>query len=251
MTLTDSGIDFICQRFGDITECCVADGLIYGYTDLYGNAYTGQVGGTATIVAALAMGILQSLTMENPSRIAVTQAQLNAANNGTVTLLDAQEITYHDETTEDQWCYAVTQYVTCYRCVPVGNGYTIPESQVFEGTTCPSGWFDTQPPCNPPPEYVTCYRCVSIGNGYTVLESQVFAGAVCPEGWSSIQPTCNPPPCSFWDNQADCEAEGCYWYDESCHSEPPGPPVPETPWLILGGIAVAVIAGIIIYKVRG
>lgn len=208
MTLTNSGVDFICQRFGDVNECCVADGLVYGYTDIYGNVYTGQVGGTATIVAALALGILQSLTMENPARGAVTQAQLNAANNGTVTLLDAQEITYHDEPTEDQWCYVITEYITCYRCVPVGNGYTVPESQVFEGT-------------------------------------------VCPEGWSQIQPPCNLPHCSFWDNQADCEADGCYWYDNSCHSEPPGPPVPETPWLILGGVVVAILAGIIIYKVRG
>lgn len=38
-----------------------------------------------------------------------------------------------------------------------------------------------------------------------------------------------PPPqptCSEYTTQEDCEANGCYWYDGSCHSEPPLPPPP-------------------------
>jgi len=37
-----------------------------------------------------------------------------------------------------------------------------------------------------------------------------------------------PPECPDYTNQTDCEANGCYWYDNSCHSEPYQPPPPET-----------------------
>ena len=106
MTLTQNGIDYICQNFGDESECCVLTGLSWFYT-LDAVDYP-ETGGTAQIVSRLASGLIDSLTMTNPARGAFTQAQLNAANGGTVTIQDAQSITAHDEVSEGQWCYGTT-----------------------------------------------------------------------------------------------------------------------------------------------
>lgn len=32
--------------------------------------------------------------------------------------------------------------------------------------------------------------------------------------------TLAPPPCEDYTTQAECEAAGCYWYNEACHSSP-------------------------------
>jgi len=33
-----------------------------------------------------------------------------------------------------------------------------------------------------------------------------------------------PPGCSSYTNEADCAANSCYWYDGACHSTPQPPP---------------------------
>ena len=103
MALSQAGIDYICQKFGDVNLCCINTGLSWYYTS--GGTDYPESGGTAQIVSRLASGLIDSLTMTNPARGTFTQAQLNTANGGTVTIQDAQTITNHDEPTEDQWCY--------------------------------------------------------------------------------------------------------------------------------------------------
>ena len=106
MRLTQAGIDYVCQNFGDTNLCCVASGLSWFYTR-EGTDYP-ETGGTAQIVSRLASGLVDSLTMTTPARGTFTKSDLDAANTESVTLTDAQEITNHDEPTEDQWCYTVT-----------------------------------------------------------------------------------------------------------------------------------------------
>ena len=103
MTLSQSGIDYICQNFGDVNLCCVTSGVSWTYYS--GGSPYSETGGTAQIVSRLASGLIEYLTMTNPPRGNFTQAELSTANGGAVTLVDAQTITGHDEPSEDQWCY--------------------------------------------------------------------------------------------------------------------------------------------------
>ena len=103
MSLSNTGINYICQNFGDTNQCCVRTGLSWRY--IAEGATHSESGGTAQIVSRLASGLIDSLTMTSPARGTFTKADLDAANNSVVTLQDAQEITYHDEPSEDQWCY--------------------------------------------------------------------------------------------------------------------------------------------------
>jgi len=86
-----------------VNRCCVRTGLAWYYT-LGGTDYP-ETGGTAQIVARLASGLIDSLTMTNPARGTFIQAELNEANGGPVTLEDAQLVAQHDDTSADQWCY--------------------------------------------------------------------------------------------------------------------------------------------------
>jgi len=101
-SLTQNGIDYICQNFGDDNYCCVKSGLSWYYT--VGGVDYPETGATAQIVSRLASGLIDSLTMTNPARGTFIQTDLNTANGGTVSLIDAKAITYHDESFEDQWC---------------------------------------------------------------------------------------------------------------------------------------------------
>ena len=103
MTLSQNGLNYICENFGDLNLCCVRTGLSWYYT-LEETDYP-ETGGTAQIVARLASGLIESLTMTNPPRGTFTQAELNTANSGPVTLEDAQLIAEHDDTSGDQWCF--------------------------------------------------------------------------------------------------------------------------------------------------
>ena len=103
MTLSQNGLNYICENFGDVNFCCVRTGLSWYYT-LAGTDYP-ENGGTAQIVARLASGLIDSLTMTNPPRGTFTQADLNTANSGPVTLEDARLVAEHDDTSADQWCY--------------------------------------------------------------------------------------------------------------------------------------------------
>jgi len=102
MTLSQNGINYICQNFGDTNLCCVRTGLSWYYTA--GGTNYNETGGTAQIVSRLASGLIDSLTMTNPARGTFTQAQLNTANGSTVTLPDAQAVAQHDQS-PNQWCY--------------------------------------------------------------------------------------------------------------------------------------------------
>jgi len=103
MALSQNGINYICQNFGDLSLCCIRTGLSWYYT-LDGSDHL-ENGGTAQIVSRLASGLIDSLTMTSPARGIFTQADLNAANDSPVTLEDALLIAEHDDTSADQWCY--------------------------------------------------------------------------------------------------------------------------------------------------
>lgn len=160
MTLSILGKQYICANFGNTDLCCTKTGLSWYYT-IGTNDYP-ETGGTAQIVSRLASGLVNSLTMTNPSRGTFTQAELNTVNGGTVTLQDALEITSHDEPSEDQWCF-----ITC-------------ETHTDQATCLSYG----------------CY-------------------------WYNGSCHTNPPSCSELNNQSDCQGYGCYWWNGSCHDAAP------------------------------
>ena len=106
MTLSQNGLNYICENFGDVNLCCVRDGLSWYYT-VDGTDYP-ETGGTAQVVARLASGLIESLTMTNPARGTFTQTELNTANSSPVTLEDAKLVAEHDDTSADQWCYGAS-----------------------------------------------------------------------------------------------------------------------------------------------
>ena len=103
MALSQNGLNYICENFGDLNLCCVRTGLSWYYT-LEGADYP-ETGGTAQIVSRLASGLIDSITITNPPRGTFTQAELNTANSSPVTLEDARLVAEHDDTSTDQWCY--------------------------------------------------------------------------------------------------------------------------------------------------
>lgn len=204
MTLSQNGIDYICQRFGDINLCCVKTGLSWYYTR-EGTNYN-ETGGTAQIISRLASGLIESLTMTSPDRGTFTQAELNAANGSPVTIQDAQEIAYHDEPTEVQWCYVAAE------CSPDG----ITKCVGFDLYTCVGGKWVLTETNSPSCEYVPP-EC----SDYTTQAECTAAGCY---WWSDN--TCHstpetPPDCEGYTNNMDCIAAGCYWWSGSCHSTPP------------------------------
>ena len=129
MTLTQAGIDYICQNFGDENLCCINTGLSWYYT-LGGDDYP-ETGGTAQIVGRLASGIIDSLTMTYPPRETYTQTELNTANGGTVTIMDAQIIADHDEPHEDQWCYTLLEGEADVHTVNFNPSNPLPGEPIF------------------------------------------------------------------------------------------------------------------------
>ena len=61
------------------------------------------------------------------------------------------------------------------------------------------------------------------------------------EGWAGEEPPVDDP--STIDNQADCEANGYYWYDDACHATPKAEAEMPWLWIILGVGAVLVLGG--------
>lgn len=109
MTLSQAGIDYICNNFG-LQACCVESGIAWYYT-AEGQVYP-ENGGTAQIVSRLASGLIESLTITNPDRGAFTKTELDAANGSAATLQDAQLIAKHDTQMEGQWCEGSTPTAT-------------------------------------------------------------------------------------------------------------------------------------------
>lgn len=106
MTLTENGINYIAQKFGDINECVISQGLTWNYEDIEGTTHE-ETGGTSSAVSRLIFTqLVVSLTMIDPPRGTFTYNQLRAANNGQdITLSDCAELDNHDENSGDQWCY--------------------------------------------------------------------------------------------------------------------------------------------------
>jgi len=206
--LTQNGINYICQNFGDTDLCCVASGLSWYYT--YQNIDYHETGATAQIVSRFTLGIIESLTMTNPARGTFTQAMLNAANGSPVTLQDAKEITYHDEPSEDQWCYTegppppeCSDFTDEASCIAIGCYW-------WSDGTC-----HDHPEEQPPPP------C----SGYTNQNACLAAGCYWwPDQTCHDTPYQPPPNCEDYTTQSSCLAAGCYWYNNSCHSLPPTPP---------------------------
>ena len=69
--------------------------------------------------------------------------------------------------------------ITCYQC----QGSTLAD-QEFEGTSCPSGWYEDPPTCEA--DEVTCYKCE--GNS---LLTEEFTGTNCPTDWFKSKPDCS------------------------------------------------------------
>jgi len=105
MVLSSEGLDYICLNFG-LNNCCVENGLTWFYTK--DEVPYPENGGTAQIVSRLSLGLIDFLTITTPDRGVFTQAELNAANEQSVTLQDAQEIANHDSPQEIQWCLGET-----------------------------------------------------------------------------------------------------------------------------------------------
>jgi hypothetical protein len=207
MTLTQNGINFILQKFGDTNYCCVNTGLIITYTDIEGNTYTNQTVGTPFIVGILASSLAVEITMVMPSRGTITALQMHNANGSTVTLYDADELKYHDEpgdtggamTPVGQWCYGG------------GTNCTNPDGPIGS-EACIDGYWNT-----------------------------------CSSGkqWVPNTPAEPCAACSSYLTKPTCEAGGCYWYSdfpfmqEYCHSKKEDP---MNKYLIYGGIALVGLA---------
>lgn len=106
--LTQGGIDYICQHYGDASECIVSEGLLFTFTDDTNQTYTELPGGTTDILGFIMMGVVRSITMIQPSRAPIDDPlqEFFEANGGF--LLDSSDVAFllqHDETSGDQWCY--------------------------------------------------------------------------------------------------------------------------------------------------
>jgi len=105
--LTENCIDYICQKFGNINECVVSNGLSWSYLDIEGTTHT-ETGATSSVVSRLIFPqLVVSVTMISPARGTFTYSQLRTANGGNdVTLVDCGTLDAHDENSGDQWCYS-------------------------------------------------------------------------------------------------------------------------------------------------
>lgn len=231
MTLTQNGIDYICQNFGSPQKCVVSAGLWWEWEDIDGNTDT-ETGGTGQVLSRLIIPqLIVKVTMLTPARGEYYYSDLRTANGGNdVTFNDIDTVMLHDENSGDQWCYSAPP--------PPCSSYI------------------TQPTC----ELAGCYwynnACHS--DPYIPVCSDYASQSVCEANncyWCNGQ--CQSTPCgivcSDFTDQTSCETAGCYWYkkfiweQESCHSQPLDP---MEQYLIYGGIGAAGIAVIVLLARR-
>jgi len=264
--LTNNGIDYICQKFGDINECVVSAGLSWSYLDIEGTTHT-ETGATSSVVSRLIFAqLVVSVTMTSPARGTFTYSQLRAANGGNdVTLVDCETLDGHDENSGDQWCY--TTPVQCTN--PIGNEGDI-DSCGDGGTNqpdtthkykCVSGsWIDQG--FNPICTAVNCSnpfgedgQTIPCGDGGTNQPLTDHSYKCVNGGWidQGFNPDCGAMLCSEHTDPTLCVDAGCYWYkkfiweQESCHNKPLDP---MEQYLVYGGIAASGIALIILLTRR-
>lgn len=183
MSLTDLGKNFICANFG-ASQCCVATGLSWYYT--VGGIDYAETGGTAQAVSRLASGLVNSITMTNPATGTFTQANLNTANGASVTLADCQEITSHDEPSEDQWCFISCESITDQSTCEIYGCY----------------WYNGGCHSNPP-------SCEGLNNpADCVAYGCYWYDGACHSSWT----------CENISNATDCLTYGCNWYNNGCHT---------------------------------
>jgi len=245
MTLSQEGINYICINFGS-SNCCVASGLSWYYTRESQN-YP-ENGGTAQIVARLASGLVDSLTMTNPATGTFTQTELNNANGSTVTIQDAQTIAQHDEPSEDQWCYSVEQE-------GIANVYDLLSNPAAPDAGQPLwlGWKVKNDGIEPDDFWFKLYinsilawpydnfelDAGEFGNwGWEVpdgfqedatikVEAGHWEGIPYQGGIQVLDDTeeiiipIGALACADYLNQAECVAAGCYWWNGSCHDNSP------------------------------
>jgi PKD repeat protein len=106
--LTQKGINYICEQYGDASHCIVSEGLIFNFTEDTNQTYTELPGGTTDILGFIMMGVVESVTMTSPRRSTIDNPleEFLEANAGF--LLDSSDVVFllqHDESSGDQWCY--------------------------------------------------------------------------------------------------------------------------------------------------
>ncbi len=109
--LTQQGINYICEQYGDASYCVVSEGLVFNFTDDANQTYTELPGGTTDILGFIMMGVVESLTMTRPSRQTIHNPlqEFLEANDGLI--LHSHDVAFllqHDENSGDQWCYNPT-----------------------------------------------------------------------------------------------------------------------------------------------
>jgi len=167
MTLTQNGINWICQNLGNVDECCVPNGLVYDYEGVDGTTIIGETGGTAGLVGYMAAGIVNWVKLTTPSRPQITPFQMHTANEQTVTLSDAQLVASHDgdPTSEDQWCYTeitpCVEHLTPTACVDADCYWY--KKFFWEQETC------HDKPLNPMERYLVYGGIGAAGLGFVIL----------------------------------------------------------------------------------
>jgi PKD repeat protein len=106
--LTQSGKNYVCEQYGDANHCVVSEGLVFSFTDDKNQTYTELTGGTTDILGFLMMGIVQSITMNVPSRPQIQNPLQEFLDvNGGMMLGPGDVALFfeHDENSTNQWCY--------------------------------------------------------------------------------------------------------------------------------------------------
>jgi hypothetical protein len=279
MAWTTNGINYVCQNYGDTTNCVTSQAITFDYIDWKDIPYTGATGSTSDIVSAIAFNLFKSITLKNPSRPKIDDPlfKVNTANESSVNPEMGSELRQHDENSTDQWCYSGVNYILTASISPSGTGSIVltppggsyPSGTVvtvranattgyafdhwsgsLTGTTNPTtitmnsnksitANFTTS-------NTVTCWGC----SGTESISNQYPLGTICSEtntpGYPSpTEQNCGQILCSQHKTKETCIAGGCFWYSdlpftkEYCHSKKEDP---MTKYLIYGGIALVGLA---------
>lgn len=122
MALTPNGINYICQKYGNSSECVVSinGGLRFDFIDPdNGQTFTNQTGATSDVIWMIINDLMSSITMKNPSRPVILNPKeaLTLANGTEPTNTDCETLDSHDEASSDQWCFVSNSArISCTNC---------------------------------------------------------------------------------------------------------------------------------------